>query len=78
MKPFPQTHRDVEHLRAELEALESLIQVCADSVKYCAAPELSAAANVLQMAADRAFEAVEHAKKLEQVLLAAQEQEDAA
>ncbi|EIJ33366.1 hypothetical protein [Thiothrix nivea] len=78
-KTFHQTHLPaIEHLRQELEALESLIQVSADSVKLCAAPELSAAANVLQMAADRAFEASEHAKKLEQTLLAELDQEDEA
>lgn len=66
MKPLTQTHqRGVEHLRQELEALESLVQVCADSVKLCAAPELASAASVLQMTADRAFEASESAKTLE-------------
>ena len=66
MKPLTQIHqRGVEHLRQELEALESLIQVCADSVKLCAAPELASAASVMQMTADRAFEASESAKTLE-------------
>lgn len=79
IQPIPHLN-EVEHLRFELEAITSLVQVCADSLNLASVLELSSTADVLQMAADRAFEATGKAKALEAALQPEQEpeQEDAA
>ncbi|UJS23893.1 hypothetical protein [Thiothrix winogradskyi] len=64
----PAHHRDVEHLREELEAIGNLLNVCLDSMRLVNALELLSTVEVLQMAADRAFEAVTPAKELETTL----------
>ncbi|MDQ5769568.1 hypothetical protein [Thiothrix subterranea] len=64
----PAHHRDVEHLREELEAIDNLLNVCLDSMRLVDAIELLSTVAVLQMAADRAFEAVTPAKALETTL----------
>lgn len=58
-------HRDAEHTGDELAAIHDLINVCIDSLKLVNACESSSTVAVLEMARERAFDALEPTRKLQ-------------
>lgn len=61
-------HREAESLKELVEHSSSVIQVCCDSIRLNAIPEMQGVADVLETLIDPLYASSKDAKRLEQVL----------
>ena len=64
----PIHHRDVEHLKEELQAIHRLFRVCVDSMQLANVLELTHTTEVLDELAERTWSAIKPAEELQDVL----------